>query len=259
MQRVFAFSRRHLGEAGPFDANRLGRYDVAMHHPAFSLEQKSDQRKSPRVQLKMPARVRWHGPLGMRLELTQTIDVAREGLLLRRKEKCSLGTRVWVTYPYDKTAPAMSMTETPARVVRVDETPVDGFQVALHLHLPRKAGRPQFGIERRVSSRVYSAVPIFVRIADSPWPEESMTQDFSRSGVRFETNQIYAQGDLVYAKIPWAEWSRAGEIEGRVARVESTPDVSVPAPLADPDAGRTAIYTSVAVRWTKPATQLPGA
>jgi hypothetical protein len=223
-------------------------------HPARSLE----QRKSPRVQLKLPVRIRWHGPLGMRVETSQTVDVAREGLLVRRKEGCAVGTRVWVTYPYDRAASAMSMTETPARIVRVDQT-ADGFQVALFLHLPDKPASARHVFERRASSRVHSAVPIFVRIADSPWPGESMTQDFSRSGVRFETNQIYAQGDVVYAKIPWAEWGRAGEIEGRVVRVESTADVSVPAPLADPDAGRTAIYTSVAVRWTKPAAQLPGA
>jgi hypothetical protein len=194
----------------------------------------------------------------MRLELTETLDVAREGLLLRRKERCSIGTRLWVTYPYDKTARTVSMTETPARILRLEQTPSGGFQVALHLGLPRKRNSTPFVLERRSSSRVYSAVPIFVRMADSPWPEESMTQDFSRSGVRFETNQIYAQGDRVYAKIPWAEWGRAGEIRGCVARVESTPDVSVPSPLADPEAGKTAIYTSVAVRWSTSAEQLPG-
>jgi hypothetical protein len=195
----------------------------------------------------------------MRPELTQTVDVAREGLLIRRKEGCSVGTRVWVTYPYDKTARTVSMTETPACILRVEKTSSDDFYVALHLHVPRKGGATQIGFERRFASRVYSAVPIFVRMADCPWPEESMTRDFSRSGVRFETNQIYAQGDRVYAKIPWAEWVRSGEIEGCVARVESTPDVSVPAPLADPNVGKTAIYTSVAVQWTKSAVRLPGA
>jgi hypothetical protein len=230
-----------------------------MQHPALSLEQRNENRKSPRVQLKLPVRIRWHGPLGMRLELTQTVEVAREGLLVRRKEKCSLGTRVWVTYPYDKTARTVSMTETPARILRVEQAGSDGFFVVLHLNLPRKLGAAQIGLERRCSARVYSAVPIFVRMADCPWPEESMTQDFSRSGVRFETNQIYAQGDRVFAQIPWAEWGRTGEIEGRVARVESTSDLSVPAPLADPDAGTTAIYTSVAVEWTKSGAQLPGA
>src|SRR5579862_2025370 len=128
-----------------------------MQLPALSLE----QRKSPRVQLKLPVRIRWHGPLGMRLELTQTVDVAREGLLIRRKEGCSVGTRVWVTYPYDKTARTVSMTETPACILRVEKTSSYDFYVALHLHVPRKGGATQIGFERRFASRVYSAVPIF--------------------------------------------------------------------------------------------------
>ena len=40
-----------------------------------------DLRKSPRARLHLPARIRWLGPLGMRLEITETIDVSREGLL----------------------------------------------------------------------------------------------------------------------------------------------------------------------------------
>jgi hypothetical protein len=210
------------------------------------------------VQLDLPVRIRWHGPLGMRLEVTQTIDVAREGLLVRRKEDCAAATRVWVTYPYDRTATPMSQAETPARILRVEKSQTGDYRVALHFHAMRKGMMEHFSWERRASSRVYSSVPIFVRPMESRWPEECMTQDLSRSGVRFETSQIYSVGDLLLAKIPWAEWARAGEIPGRVARVQPAADISIPAPAADPQASRAAMYASVAVQWTLPAARPQG-
>jgi hypothetical protein len=157
--------------------------------------------------------------------------------------------------------------ETAARVMRVEQprlgeqalpgeqallgeecTP-DGYRVALHFRLARRGTFIQPSVERRTSARVYSAVPIFVRAAGGRWPEEAMTQDLSRGGVRVETCQIYAVGDRVMAKIPWAEWARAGEIAGRGVRVEATEDASVPAPMAEPQVGKSAIYVSVAVAW----------
>jgi hypothetical protein len=77
-----------------------------------------------------------------------------------------------------------------------------------------------------------------------------MTQDISSTGARFETSHIYAAGEVVIAKIPWGEWSRAGEIPGRVVRVEAMDDVPGPAPQADPKTGASAIFTAVAVQWT---------
>jgi hypothetical protein len=78
-----------------------------------------------------------------------------------------------------------------------------------------------------------------------------MTQDVSQHGVRFETSNIYAAGDEVLAKIPWGEWSKTGEIAGRVVRVAAMEDVPGPAPVADPEAGKSAIITSVAVEWLR--------
>jgi hypothetical protein len=219
-----------------------------VQHPAIPLE----QRRSPRVQLALPARVRWHGPLGMRLEVTETADISREGLLVRRKDRCSAGTRVWVAYPFDRGASASEHTETPARVTRVEPVSPEEFRVALQLVQPRKAFFVRPGAERRGSARVYSAVPIFVRTAAGRWPEECMTQDISRNGVRFETCQIYGASDRVLAKIPWSEWERAGEMEGRVVRVSAVNEISIPAPIARPEVGMSAMYTSVAIQWVKP-------
>jgi hypothetical protein len=203
------------------------------------------------VQLALPARVRWHGPLGMRLEVTQTVDVSREGLLVRRKDQCSVGARVWVAYPFDRSASAADHTETPARVTRVEQVSPGEFRVALQFIQPRRGLFIQPSVERRGTSRVYSSVPIFVRAGASRWPEECMTQDISRNGVRFETCQIYGVGDRVLAKIPWAEWGRAGEMEGRVVRVTAVDEISIPAPIAQPDAGMSAMYASVAIQWVK--------
>jgi hypothetical protein len=40
-----------------------------------------ERRRHARAHLRLPARVRWQGPLGMQLELTDTVDMSREGVL----------------------------------------------------------------------------------------------------------------------------------------------------------------------------------
>jgi hypothetical protein len=77
-------------------------------------------RKHPRAQLKLPARVRWRGPLGMRMESTHTLDVSRNGIRVQRNESCESGSRLWVVFPFDAASAAGVPRETPARVVRVE-------------------------------------------------------------------------------------------------------------------------------------------
>ncbi len=211
-----------------------------------------DQRKHPRAQLKLPARVRWRGPLGMRMETTHTLDVSRNGIRVQRNESCETGSRVWVVFPYDAASAAGVPPETPARVVRVESSSGAGYQVSLQLELPaRTASRPA-DRERRACSRISFALPIFVRALGFPWPEESMTQDISRTGARFESAHIYSAGDAVLAKIPWGDWARAGEIPARIMRIENSVSPLSAAPLSDFLAGTSAILTSVAVRWDVP-------
>jgi PilZ domain len=221
-----------------------------MNRVASSLE----LRKHPRAQLKLPARVRWRGPLGMRMESTHTLDVSRNGIRVQRNECCEMGSRVWVVFPFDAAAAAGVPPETPARVVRVEPASGGGYQVALQLELPSRATAPPAGRERRACSRICFALPIFVRALGSPWPEESMTQDISRAGARFESAHIYSAGDAVLAIIPWGEWARAGEIPAHIVRVANSGNSPEPAPLSDPLAAVSAILTSVAVRWDLPAT-----
>jgi len=211
-----------------------------------------DLRKSPRARLHLPARIRWLGPLGMRLEITETIDVSREGLLIRRSEPCSPQARVWVAYPFNPSAAAIQP-ETPARIARVHGGAKGGFYVGLQLQLPPRESPRSAEDERRKSSRFSFALPIFVRPAGSQWPEESMTQNVSNNGVRFETTRTYKVGEMVRAKIPWGEWAKTGEIPGRVVRVEcpakrpsDTPDGAA-APAGSNGTGP--VLTSVAVEW----------
>jgi hypothetical protein len=210
-----------------------------------------EQRRHPRAQLHLTARVRWRGPFGMRLETTRTYDVSRDGLSLHRAEPCELNSLVWVVCPFESSAYDV-LPETPARVVRVEEEEEAGYRVALRLETPaRQESRPA-GTERRAVQRSPFALPIFVRAASTPWPEESMTQDISRRGARFSTARIFAIGDEIRATIPWGEWANAGEIPGLVVRVTSEPDSPGPAPQADPATRLSGILTSVAVRWVHP-------
>jgi hypothetical protein len=45
-----------------------------------------EMRKHPRSQLRMPARIRSSSPLGMRIEITRTIDASRAGVRIPRSE-----------------------------------------------------------------------------------------------------------------------------------------------------------------------------
>jgi len=212
-----------------------------------------DLRKHPRARVQLPARIRWQGPLGMRVEVTQTLDLSREGVLVRRNEACEPGSRVWIAVPFESSNGGGTQPEIPARVMRVVRDEKNGnYYVAVRLERPSRPPARPADQERRRSERASFALPIFVRPAGSPWPEESMTHDVSQNGVRFETSHIYVAGDTVLAKIPWGDWSKAGEIAGRVVRVESLKDRPGPAPIANPEIGASAIFTSVAVEWTGP-------
>ena len=211
-----------------------------------------EMRKHPRSQLRMPVRLRWRGPLGMRLETTRSIDAARGGIRIPRNESCEIGSRVWVTFPFDANTSATVQPETPAHVVRVEQNAQRGYDVSLQLELPVRGAELTRDKERRKCARMTFAVPIFVRAVASPWPEESMTHDISRSGARFESAHIYSKGDAVLAKIPWGEWEHAGEIRARVVRVETRSEMPGPAPRSNPVAGLSGMLTSVSVRWDAP-------
>ena len=81
-----------------------------------------DSREHRRVRMRLPARLRWTTPLGQKIELVETIDVSRRGLLVSTREPHSPGVPLWVTFPFDSSLrdgqPEMS-----ARIVRCEEMP----------------------------------------------------------------------------------------------------------------------------------------
>ena len=211
----------------------------------------AELRKHPRAQLRLPARLRWRGPLGMRFAPAHTINVGRGGLLIQCSEGCDVSSRVWIAYPFDRNTSG-TQSETPASVVRVAKAPRGGYQIALQLDRQAPGAPRKIARERRTSPRIQFALPIFVRAADSPWPEESMTQDVSHAGARFESAHVYSAGDAVLAKIPWGEWEDAGEMNARIVRVEQAPIVPGFAPLANPVTGNSGILNTVCIRWDGP-------
>jgi len=76
-----------------------------------------DWREHHRVQLRIPARLRWKTPLGQTTELCETLNVSRGGLLVPCRENHAPGTPLWITFPYDTTQP-FGQPEVLAYVVR---------------------------------------------------------------------------------------------------------------------------------------------
>lgn len=208
-----------------------------------------ERRKHPRAQLRVPVRIRWRGPLGMRLEIARSIDVCRSGLLVERAERCEVRSRVWVISPFD--ARATVQPETPGHIARVHPENSGPLHVAIALEIASPATPRPAADERRRFPRVGFALPIFIRPIDSPWPEESMTMDLSAGGARFSTSRIFARGDSLLARIPWGDWDREGEVRGRVVRVQTHESLPGPAPLADPRTNSSGMLTTVSVQWIR--------
>jgi PilZ domain-containing protein len=76
-----------------------------------------DRREHHRVQLRLPARLRWTTPFGQKTEVCGTVNVSRGGLLVPCQEAHAEGTSLWVTFPYDAAVP-YGQPEILARVVR---------------------------------------------------------------------------------------------------------------------------------------------
>jgi hypothetical protein len=218
-----------------------------MEQPSTS----SDRRSHPRAPLQLSARIRWQGPLGMRLEVAETVDVSRDGVLLHRKEPCEARSRVWIVLPFVLGDLGSVQPETPGRIARVARAEDGSYWVAVRLEHPERGVRSPGERERRRVERIPLSLPIFLRPSGTPWPEESMTYDLSAKGVRFETAHLYVLGQTVIAQVPWGEWAKRGQIHGRVVRVEDLRDSPSIAPTS-PNDGTSNIITSIAVEWLNP-------
>ncbi len=182
-----------------------------------------EQRRSARVQLNLPVRLRWQSALRQTVEVSQSLDVSRTGLLFYRTQPLPVNSRLWVMHPYSPEN-AGGHPETPARVVRVKTTPGGGQLVAVEFEFPRRSVAAVGKFNRRKSDRTSLALPVTVRRENIPWPEESMTLDVSPSGVAFRSAQQYAIGEEVRVKVAYGPWAAAGELRARVVRMEATPN-----------------------------------
>ena len=77
-----------------------------------------DRRAHHRVQLRLPARLRWTTPLGQKTEVCHTVNVSRSGALVPCQEAHAEGSSLWVTFPYDAAIPS-AQPEILAKVVRI--------------------------------------------------------------------------------------------------------------------------------------------
>ena len=80
----------------------------------------ADSREHRRVRMRLPVRMRWTTPFSQKIELGETIDVSRSGLLVSTKESHTPGITLWVTFPYDATL-SDGQPEILARVARCNE------------------------------------------------------------------------------------------------------------------------------------------
>jgi hypothetical protein len=216
-----------------------------------------DRREHYRVQLRIPARLRWTTPFGQKTEVCHTLNVSRGGVLVPCGETHAPGMPLWVTFPYDASLPS-GQPEILARVVRSAsaehsvhsasggekarsvnadepawahglENPDDSCLPAAALRF-EIAPRPVSNgnghrreLERRTSPRRRLALPIHVRPEHMPWFEETMTLDVSAEGLRFLSMREYEPGQhLIVSFEPSASspWPNVAQFRSLVVRVD---------------------------------------
>lgn len=196
-----------------------------------------DRREHHRVQLRLPARLRWTTPFGQKTEICETLNVSRGGLLVPCKEPHASGFPLWVTFPYDPQLPE-PQPEILARVIPRRYLQISLFEELMHdtgeesslglcFHADYRAHSNGNGhkhpIERRASRRRPLAVPVRVRPQHIPWFEEAMTMDISSEGLRFLSRREYAPGQPLFVSFEAfasAPWPGSGEFLSQVVRVE---------------------------------------
>ena len=185
-----------------------------------------------RVRMRLPARLRWISPLGQKIELAETMDVSRGGLLLSSRELHAPGVPLWVTFPYDASL-REGQPEVPARVVRCQESDASPVRFSLAIQFEAQASSSSNGNgarsepERRGGPRRLLATPIRVNLENVPWFEEAMSVDVSPRGMRFRSQREYATGELLRITLEdpsSASWPGSGEFRAKVVRVAPVPD-----------------------------------
>jgi len=187
-----------------------------------------DSRQHRRVRMRLPARLRWTTPFGQKIELANTIDVSRGGLLVSTKERHAPGVTVWVTFPHDASLsdgqrrfPGASCAVTkllgviraanarervPSATPRSRNAPrnwinlrvpaasrmpgdVRGcFSIRIAAELFLDGHAPRSESERPTDVRKALAIPIRVHPEQIPWLRKPLTLDISEKGMRFRSS-----------------------------------------------------------------------
>jgi hypothetical protein len=208
-----------------------------------------DSREYRRVRMRLPVRLRWTTPFGQKIELGETIDVSRGGLLVSTKEPHSAGVPLWVTFPYDSSL-GDGQPEVLARVARCDS----GLEAARATDVRETVQSKGASVSERsskfdqlVHARSISDSPAIFAVAihleeqsrgasngnghrqDPERFEEAMTIDFSAKGMRFRSHREYKRGDRLKVAMNGSistPWARTGEFRSIVVRVAPAPDNS---------------------------------
>jgi hypothetical protein len=219
-----------------------------------------DRREHRRVQLRIPARLRWTTPFGQKTEVCDTLNVCRGGVLVPCQEAHAPGMTLWVTFPYDASVP-YGQPEILARVVRSATTDQNGYSAngvgefafpngektalcdggentngvyvaaaALRFEIASRPASNGNGhrreLERRASPRRPLALPVRVRPEHVPWFEETMTLDISAEGLRFLSSREYEAGQhliVAFESAASSPWPAAAEFRSLVVRVDPVP------------------------------------
>lgn len=182
--------------------------------------------------MRLPARLRRTSPFGQKIELAETMDVSRGGLLLSSRELHAPGVQLWVTLPYDASL-REGQPEVAARVVRCEQLSAAPVLFSLAIQFEAQARSPHNGNsarrepERRGSPRRSLSMPIRVHQENVPWFEEAMSLDLSPRGMRFRGQREYAAGELLRIALEDASsaaWPGSGEFRAKVVRVAPVQD-----------------------------------
>ncbi|MGH9593734.1 MAG: PilZ domain-containing protein [Bryobacteraceae bacterium] len=169
-------------------------------------------------------RLRWLGPFGLEVELSETLETGRGGMLTASHEARRAGAAVWVTFPYDAGL-SQAVPEVAARVAHSRTTEegrnLVGLAFAPRITFTREGARG--ADDRRGEDRVPLALPITIEREDSPWPDETMTVDMSPRGVLYCTLRVYEAGEVIEVMVQSGRWVTGGRRKAKVARVEDGP------------------------------------
>lgn len=216
-------------------------------------------RQHARVKLRLPVRLRWVVPPGQQTEICETRNVSKGGLLVACQEHHNEGFPLWVTFPFDASAPEQHP-ELVARVMRTRRTADNGAsheEIALHFEsmpivvklAPEKAAqktqskplisavtplektseipaKSATATEEKNGDLRRAVLPIRVRPENIPWFEEAMTMEVSAEEIRFVSHREYAPGDTLYVtfvKKDARPWPGNGDTPAKIVKMENIP------------------------------------